>query len=137
MEEKENPVPLDDEVQQILQDACKEFGVPYALTLGLIEKESTFQNISGDNGASVGYLQIEKRWHWDRMERLGVTDLTDPAGNFRVGLDYLSELYAKYEDWGKALTVYNLGHDPGYYTLYAYNVLDNYAKWQELTGIDE
>lgn len=125
-------IPLTNEEQGFLQSACEEFEVPYALALGLIEQETDFRNIICDNGASTGYMQVQKKWHWDRMERLGVTDLSEPNGNFRVGLDYLSELYGKYEDWSLALTVYNMGHNPGYITDYAKNVMGNYERWQEL-----
>ena len=123
-------IPLSDEEQMLLQDACIEFNIPYALALGLVEKETNFRNVVGDDGASVGYMQIQQKWHRDRMDRLGVTDLTDPGGNFRVGLDFLSELYNKYHDWGMALTVYNMGHNPGYITKYANKVLNNYETWQ-------
>lgn len=125
-------IPLTYEEQSWLQAACEEFEVPYALALGLIEKESNFQNIAGDQGASTGYMQIQQKWHWNRMERLGVTNLLNPNGNFRVGCDFLSELYEKYNDWSIALTVYNMGHNPGCVTDYAKTVMNNYAHWQEL-----
>lgn len=125
-------IPLTHEEQDWLWDACEEFDIPYALALGLIEKETRFQNLVGDDGASTGYMQIQQKWHWDRMERLGVTDLLEPSGNFRVGCDFLAELYTKYIDWSVALTVYNMGHDPGYITDYAKDVMGNYAQWQEI-----
>lgn len=125
-------VPLAREEQEWLQAACEEFDIPYALALGLIEKETTFRNIIGDDGASTGYMQIQPKWHWDRMERLGVTDLLEPSGSFRVGCDFLTELHTKYNDWSLALTVYNFGHDPGYITDYAKDVMENYARWQEI-----
>lgn len=125
-------IPLTHEEQDWLQAACEEFGVPYALALGLIEKETAFRNVVGDDGASTGYMQIQQKWHWDRMGRLGVTDLMEPNGNFKVGCDFLSELYERYQDWSLALTVYNMGHDPGYITNYARGVMENYAHWQEL-----
>lgn len=128
-------IPLTDEEQGWLQTACEEFEVPYALALGLIERETGFQNMAGDDGASIGYMQVQEKWHRDRMDRLGVTDLLEPGGNFRVGCDFLSELYGRYGDWSTALTVYNMGHDPGYITDYAKAVMDNYARWQELIEI--
>lgn len=128
-------IPLTYKEQDLLLAACEEFDVPYALALGLIEKESRFQNISGDNGASAGYMQIQQKWHWVRMERLGVMDLMEPYGNFRVGCDLLSELHGKYGNWDLALTVYNMGHDPGYITGYAKDVMQNYAHWQKLLQI--
>ena len=128
-----NPdIPLNREEQTLLRDACAEFDVPYAMALGLIEKETDFRNIVGDDGASMGYMQVAEKWHRGRMERLGVTDLFDPGGNFRVGLDYLSELYEKHGEWDMALTVYNMGHSPGYVTDYAKEVMSNYARWQNL-----
>lgn len=102
--------------------------------MGLIEKETEFRNLIGDDGASAGYMQIQKKWHWDRMERLGVADLMEPSGNFRVGCNFLTELYAKYNDWSLVLTVYNRGHDPGYITDYAKDVMENYAHWQEVVN---
>ena len=130
-------IPLSREEQDMLGAACEEFGIPYGVALGLIEKETQFHNVIGDDGASTGYMQIQKKWHWDRMERLGVTDLLDPEGNFRVGCDFLAELYDKYGDWGLALTVYNKGHNPGYVSNYAREVLANYAEWQDLVETND
>lgn len=126
-------VPLTYEEQDYLHTACQESGVPYALTLAVIERETGFRNVVGDDGASCGYMQVQERWHWDRMERLGVTDLMDPFGNFRVGCDLLAELLEKYPTQ-EALTAYNSG-SPGY-NQYSYDVMDNYEKWKELVGDD-
>lgn len=132
-----NPnIPLTCEEQNLLRDACNKFGVPYALALGLIEKETGFKNIIGDDGASFGYMQVAEKWHRDGMERLGVTNLLDPNGNFQVGLDYLSELYQKNGNWDIAITVYNNGHNPGYVSDYAKEVMSNYAYWEKLIEND-
>ena len=101
-------VPLDGDTQALLRAACEETGIPYELALAVIRQETEFQNVVGDDGHSVGYMQVQRRWHEDRMARLGVTDLTDPYGNFRVGCDYLSELLGKYPP-EEALTAYNSG----------------------------
>lgn len=129
---EQDDIPLTTEEKVLLQDACEEYEVPYALALAIIEKETNFRNMIGDGGASAGYMQVQQRWHHDRMDRLGVTDLLDPDSNFRVGLDYLSELYGTYGDWNMALTVYNMGHNPGYISDYAVTVMSGYAHWQEL-----
>ena len=104
-------VPLDGDTQALLHAACDESGVPYALALAVIAQETGFRNVTGDDGASCVYMQIQEQWHRDRMERLGVTDLTDPFGNFRVGCDYLAELMGRYS-LEEALTAYNSGR-PG------------------------
>lgn len=126
-------VPLTYDEQDFLHTACQEAGVPYALALAVIERETQFQNLVGDDGASLGYMQVQERWHKDRMDRLGVTDLMDPFGNFRVGCDYLEELLGKYPV-PEALTAYNSG-SPGR-NQYSYDVMDNYEKWKELVGDD-
>ncbi len=105
-------IPLQYEVQSLLWTACGETGCPYELALAVIYCESSFRNITGDNGDSIGYMQIQPRWNRERMERLGVTDLFDPLSNFRVGCDLLSELIAKYGSVEWALTCYNTGR-PG------------------------
>ncbi len=101
-------VPLDGETQALLRSACEESGITYELALAVIRQETDFRNIVGDNGDSIGYMQIQPRWHEERMERLGVTDLEDPYSNFRVGCDFLSELLEKYT-LEEALTAYNSG----------------------------
>ena len=101
-------VPLDGETQAFLRSACEEAGITYELALAVIRQETDFRNIVGDNGDSIGYMQIQPRWHKERMERLGVTDLADPYSNFRVGCDFLSELLEKYT-LEEALTAYNSG----------------------------
>lgn len=119
-------VPLDSDTQALLHAACEEAGITYELALAVIRKETEFQNVMGDNGNSYGYMQIQPRWHKDRMERLGVTDLTDPYSNFRVGCDFLAELLSKYT-LEEALTAYNSGK-PGKseYATSVMNYMDEY-----------
>lgn len=102
-------IPLDAETQRLLWQACEETGIVYELALAVIWKETEFRNITGDDGASAGYMQVQQRWHMDRMERLGVTDLTDPYSNFLVGCDYLAELIEKNRGLEWALHAYNGG----------------------------
>lgn len=124
-------VPLSFMDQDFLHTACAESGVPYALALAVIEKETGFRNVVGDDGNSTGYMQVQEKWHWDRMERLGVDDLSNPFGNMRVGCDFLAELLGKYS-LEEALTAYNSGK-PGK-SEYAQKVISYYEKWKELVG---
>lgn len=107
-EQKYYDVPLDHDTQDLVRSACEESGIDMELALAVIWKETDFRNISGDGGNSYGYMQIQPRWHSDRMDRLGVTDLMDPESNFRVGCDFLAELQEKYA-LAYALTCYNSG----------------------------
>jgi hypothetical protein len=89
---------------------CKQYGVRYDLVVALIEKESGYKfDKVGDDGHSIGYMQIYEEYHRDRMERLNVTDLTNPYQNVLVGIDYLSELIERYGTIQDALAAYNYG----------------------------
>ena len=114
-------IPMDAEHQRLLYKACGETGIRYELALAVIWQETDFRNVVGDDGESHGYMQVQPKWHSERMKRLGVTDLSDPYGNFLVGLDFLYELVGKYE-LADALTAYNSG-SPGN-SQYAENVLN-------------
>ena len=50
------------------------------------------------NGTCKGIMQVSDIWHFDRMERLGVTSIFDEEGNILVAADYLSELFSTYGD---------------------------------------
>lgn len=101
-------VPMEREVQKALYAACAETGLRYELMLAVVRKETDYRNVTGDGGESYGYCQIQPKWHEERMLRLGVADLMDPASNFRVACDYLAELLERYE-LPQALTAYNSG----------------------------
>lgn len=100
-------------VQVYLWCECKEYGVDYYTALALIELESGYKwDKTGDNGNSKGYMQIYEKWHIERMDAEGVTDLYNPYQNIRVGLNYLREIQDKYlSSSGEncVLMVYNMG----------------------------
>ena len=91
-------------------DACVVFANEYCicpeLVMAIIERESKGDQ-NATNGSCKGLMQISEKWHTDRMDRLGVTDIYDTVGNIRVGVDYLSELFLKYEDAATVLMVYH------------------------------
>ena len=90
----DHPLPLDKQV--LLYGACLEMGVDYRLALAVIEQETGYGNLMGDDGESAGYMQVQEKWHRERMALLGVNDLLDPEGNFRVGCHFLRECIDKY-----------------------------------------
>ena len=102
-------IPLDAEIQRLLYKACAETGISHDLALAVVWQETDFRNVLGDDGESAGYMQVQERWHKERMARLGVSDLKDPYSNFLVGCDYLSELLAKGKGVEWALMAYNGG----------------------------
>lgn len=88
-------------------EICYEYDEFPENVLAVIYTESRFDP-EADNGICIGMMQINEKWHEERMEKLGVTDLTDPISNIKVGVDYLAELQdgrsLKY-----ALMIYNMG----------------------------
>jgi hypothetical protein len=118
--------PLSYEEQAALYGACLEFGVDYALAQAVIEQETGFTNVMGDGGKAYGFFQVWPKWHKERMEELGVTDLMDPESNFRVGCSFLSECIDKY-GLEKGLGYYNSGSAK--VTGYTRAVLERVAKY--------
>ena len=111
-------VPLEKDLQLYIAELCEEVSIEPELVFAVIEQESCFEaDTVGDNGKSFGLMQVQARWHKDRMVKLGSTDLLDPYDNVLTGIDILAEKIAKYDTIGEALTAYNAG-DTGAYNLY-------------------
>ena len=120
-------IPLDYATQMLLYGACLEFEVPYELALAVIEQETNFRNVTGDDGASVGFMQIQERWWSGLMEEIGARDLTDPEDNFRTGCAILRQLLDKHGNIEDALSAYNTGR-PGE-TRYSLEVMERMQKY--------
>lgn len=102
------------EVAQVyLWRICREAGVDYYTVLALIERESGYRyDATGDNGNSKGLMQVQERWHKDRMQAVGATDLYNPYDNMRVAVNFLKEIQDRYlASSGEhcVLMVYNMG----------------------------
>lgn len=87
-------VELDAELQEWIYNYCMERKISPALVMAVIEKESQCDiNAMGDAGEAIGLMQIQVRWHKERMQALEATELTDSRRNITVGVDYLLELW--------------------------------------------
>ena len=129
-------VPLDHKLQDYIFELCEEKCIDPAIIIAMIDKESKFDiDIIGDKGKSYGLMQIQPRWHKERMEELGVTDLLDPYQNVTVGIDILAELLESGESLEWALMAYNGGHSyanrlesEGRLSTYASTVIENASE---------
>ena len=110
------PVPLTAEIQHCIKALCEEAGIDPTVIIAMAEVESNYDSEAlGDGGNSFGLMQIQPRWHSERMTALGVTDLLDPKQNVKVGIDILAELLAKYNgNVEMALVAYNAGPTGAY-----------------------
>ena len=126
-------VPLDKNLQLHIIRVAESYGIDPAIIIAMCYRESSYNPATiGDQGAAFGLMQIQPKWHSDRMARLGCTDLLDPYQNVIVGTDYLAEQLIRYDgDMAKALVAYNAGHYKGTITRYATEVM---AKAEELRG---
>lgn len=124
-------IPLSCELQEQLYGACQEFGVDYYVMVALIDRETQFQNVKGDGGASYGYCQIQPRWWYGLMTEIGATDLMNPKDNFRTGCAILSQLTAQYHSIEGGLVSYNQGWYKGYSTDYSREIIANAEKYRK------
>ena len=101
-----NGVP--DEIREYAEDVGAEYGICPELLESIAYWESRFDPTAvSKNGKYIGLMQVNPKIHADRMEKLGVTDLTDPKGCMRVAADYLLELFEENEDVGTVLLQYS------------------------------
>ena len=122
-------VPLDAELQLFIIQACEEHHIEPAIIMAMIQNESSFRaNVIGDSGNAFGLMQVWPKWHQERMNRLGVTDLLDPRQNVAVGMDYLFELLDRGNGLEWALMAYAAGPtgaNSGIGSSYASRILTN------------
>lgn len=135
-EAEENEWP---EIQAYIEDVCKDYNICPQLVEAIIETESS-KNPYAQNGDCIGLMQISERWHRERMNKLGVTDLRNPYENILVGVDYLYELSQKYPDVGYALMAYNGDSrlnqymESGKLSEYAIKILERSAELEREAG---
>lgn len=129
-------IQLDAEMQEWIWNYCNDKNISPALVMAIIERESSCNSACiGDYGNSFGYMQIYRKWHIDRMEKLGVTDLLDGKQNIKVGVDYLLELFSENPDATWVLNAYNGGRayaNRKSDTDYSVDVLDRSAVLERL-----
>ena len=133
------PVPLDEETQFSIICICEDYHIDSAVVMAMIARESSFRaDAIGDNGEAFGLLQVQPKWHHERMLELGCTELLVPEQNVKVAVDYLAELIARGNGLEWALRAYNAGATGAKNGLgfdYATEVLANSEKLKAGVGI--
>lgn len=131
---------IDSDIPVEVQEAAEKWGKIYNICpeflMAMAFKESSYiPTVS--NGNCLGLMQVNPRWHGERIERLGVTDIYSIDGNMAVAADYLAELFNKYEDPAVVLMVYNgdsRAQEEGYISDYAEKILTLSAELEEKHG---
>jgi soluble lytic murein transglycosylase-like protein len=106
-------IPLNDTDKQYVQDVCRQYNVASDLIFAMMATETgdTFKlDVVNADGSCIGPMQVNVKCHQDRAKRLGVKlSADDWQGSVLVAVDYVAELFAKYEDVGDVLMAYNGG----------------------------
>lgn len=117
-------VPLPYDLQTYINNVCLRYEIAPEIVFAMIGKESShnYKEI-GDNGNSEGLMQVQRKHHEDRMDKLGCIDLLNPYENVLVGVDYLAELLTQYEgNMANALTAYNAGPTGAYEDFFSQDI---------------
>lgn len=133
-------IPLSYELQHYIFELSCDYNVDPILVMAIIQKESKCDpNVIGDSGNAIGLMQIQQRWHYERIRKLKCTDLSDPYQNILVGMHYLAELFEGDMSTEWVLMAYNGGRSwankharIGYTTKYARAVIDIMDEFQEM-----
>lgn len=130
---------LSEEIQGYCVEIGKEYGICPELLMAIIERESMGKE-DAENDGCIGLMQINEKWHKDRMKHLMVDDLYDSYSNILIGADYLMELAVEYGDIGLVLMKYNgfskaeEYYEQGKLSNYAEEILERSAEIERAKG---
>ena len=96
-------------LDQHILDVSETYEVDKEIILGVIHQESRCNTQAVGGVGELGLMQISPRWHLERMQNLGRTNLLDPYSNLVVGVDLLKFLKVDKNPY-KALAMYNGGY---------------------------
>ncbi len=101
--------PNRDQVQTMIDEAAKQYGVERELVRAVVAVESNFNANAVSRVGAVGLMQVMPA----TAEDYGVTStaaLFDPKTNLRTGTRHLKRLLDKYKgDYGRVIMAYNAG----------------------------
>lgn len=130
---------LSEEIQGYCVEIGKEYGICPELLMAIIERESMGKEYAENDGC-IGLMQINEKWHKDRMKHLMLDDLYDSYSNILIGTDYIMELAVEYGDIGLVLMKYNgfskaeEYYEQGKLSNYAEEILERSAEIERAKG---
>lgn len=95
------------DLQEIMQDYCEEYGVPYALALAIADVETHFDPDAVSGTGDYGLMQINAINH-EWLSELGI-DVMTYEENIEAGIYMISQHLNKYGEPELALMAYNSG----------------------------
>lgn len=133
-------ISIDEKYGAFCEKIGEQYGICPELLEAMIEQESAGQADAVSSGGDIGLMQVNPKWHRDRMDKLGITSLYDPYSNILVAADYLVELFEMYGDLPLVLMEYNGSSDAesryvsGNYTEYAISIMERSENLERLHG---
>lgn len=131
----------DEEVIKLTEEISKTYPVCPEMIQAQVFYESSNRRAVVSCWGDIGYMQVNPKWQKDRMEKLGVCDLTDGYSNILVGCDLLYELFQKYGETELVLMAYNEGeeqavrkYNSGNISSYAKNIMELSEKLERKHG---
>lgn len=130
------------ELQEVMQDCCEHYEVPYALALAIAEVETHFDPDAVSATGDYGLMQINSVNHEWLLEK-GLDPMTH-AGNIEAGIYIISQYLQSYGEPELALMAYNCGPggarnlwDAGtYQTDYSRKVMTAFEYWTSVLEVD-
>ena len=130
------------ELQEVMQDCCEHYEVPYALALAIAEVETHFDPDAVSTTGDYGLMQINSVNHEWLLEK-GLDPMTH-AGNIEAGIYIISQYLQSYGEPELALMAYNCGPggarklwDAGtYQTDYSRKVMTAFEYWTSVLEVD-
>lgn len=113
-------------VQDKIQLAAIRYGVPIEVAMSVAKRESNYQQSAISPKGAIGIFQLMP----NTAKGLGVNPYVEDE-NIEGGINYLSYLYKRYGDWGKAIAAYNAGPtriDKNYYPSETRRYVDNVLR---------
>ena len=102
-------VNLSHDIQDYLFEQCRNYNIPSALMIALIDHESSFNPEAVSSTNDYGLCQINAMNFENLSDILGVTDFLDPKQNILCGCYILGNNIENLGDYHKALMAYNMG----------------------------
>lgn len=122
---------IPEDVQQICEDAGKEFSVCPTILMSLIYTES--RGIISDNLTQITSV----RWFKEGMEACGVDEIKTPENNIRVCAYYIAKWCEQYEDIYLAVDCWRYGPENAVARFsdspsrYSRTIVERSAEWEE------
>lgn len=129
------PMPLPDIEETFISPeahaACIKYGIQYGITpellMAIIETESEGKPTAYNVSSASGLMQVSVKWHGERMQRLGITNIFDTDQNIHLATDYLAELKDQHGNMELVLMTYNMGYSKAS-KLYNQGKVSQYAR---------